>query len=481
MRHLAAFALIAASLLAVERPAAAAPSGGLRLERADVNAYPLVKMYLTYVEADGRIVTGKTRDDFKFIFDSNEQGTAADAKPIDQTGEPVYMVVVVQVSGAMSDALDQEKAGVRALASAAADMKGSKVALITYASETKRLAELSKPEEIDGKAGGIALDTEGSEVHLLDSVRTAIDMLNARTVPDNARKLIVVFSDGLDVAGGEKKGFTELGKKAQLAGIVIDTIGYAPFEASKLKNLSEMVKQANGNARECKNAQEVSQQFANVADELKKQYVVLFQSAISGDGKEHVLQVVSDTGGKPVYSNNVTKICINSEVGPLETPFWKKWWFWVFCVVLPILLIVGLIVALRSKQPEPVMMQAPAEEAPGGPQKTMALDVGMITGKGPTVGWIVGLGGKYADQTFKLKAGGRTTIGRLGDNDIQIEDGLVSGKHCEVRYDGSTYKIVDLGSSNGIVLNEKRVRESELVDGDTIRLGSSEFKFKAVN
>ena len=60
---------------------------------------------------DGRVVTGKTKDEFKLIFDSNEQGVAADAKPIDQTGQPIYMVVVVQVSGAMADALYTPRAG----------------------------------------------------------------------------------------------------------------------------------------------------------------------------------------------------------------------------------------------------------------------------------------------------------------------------------------------------------------------------------
>jgi pSer/pThr/pTyr-binding forkhead associated (FHA) protein len=57
----------------------------------------------------------------------------------------------------------------------------------------------------------------------------------------------------------------------------------------------------------------------------------------------------------------------------------------------------------------------------------------------------------------------------------------MSGKHCEVRYDGNTYKIVDLGSTNGIVLNDKKVRESDLVDGDSFKLGRTEFKFKAIN
>jgi hypothetical protein len=125
--------------LALARPVAAAPSTGLHLDRADVGDYPLVKLYMTYVEGDGRVVTGKTKEEFKFIFDSNEQGIASDVKTFDQVAEPVFIVLVVQVSNAMGEAIEEEKRGVRAIAAAAKDLPGSKVALISYASETKRL------------------------------------------------------------------------------------------------------------------------------------------------------------------------------------------------------------------------------------------------------------------------------------------------------------------------------------------------------
>src|SRR4051812_34434377 len=104
--------------------AARADKPKLHLERVDVDKYPLIKANLSLVESDGRVVTGKTKDDFKLIFDSNEQGTAADAKPIDQTGEPVFMVIVGQVSQAMHEVFDDEKRGIKTLAAAAADMKG---------------------------------------------------------------------------------------------------------------------------------------------------------------------------------------------------------------------------------------------------------------------------------------------------------------------------------------------------------------------
>ena len=469
---IAAIALLAAS-------SAGAEKAKLHLARADVSQYPLLKLYLDFVDGDGRVVTGKGRDDFKLIFDSNEQGAAADAKTIDQTGEPVYLVVVAQASSAMHEVFDDEKKGVKQLVQAAGDLKGSKVALIAYAQESKRLVELSGATEAAAAVDGMQEDVEGTEVHLLDAIRTAIDLLNAKGVPDEARKLVVVFSDGIDVGGAERKGFAELGRRALRANIVVDAIGYAPFEPGKLRNLAELPRQTNGTDRVCKSAQEVGAAFASVADELKKEYVVLFRSLIAGDAREHTIQVLHESAGQTVYSNNVTKICENHGPPPGESIF-RRWWFWTFVVAPPALLLLVLLIGYLARAREPQPLPAPSPPPPSmEPQRTIALDVS-VGSKGPTVGWIVGLGGRYADVTFKLLPQ-RTVIGTAGDADIRIEDPKVSRRHCEIRHDGQGYKIVDLGSTNGTILNDRRVPQGDLVDGDLLRLGTLEFKFKSIN
>jgi hypothetical protein len=476
-RFAAAFlvATLAASPALAEKPK-------LHLQLGDVDNYPLIKTNLVLVENDGRIITGKGPADFKLTFDSNDQNIAADVKTVDQLGEPVYMVVVVQVSTAMHDVIEDVKRGTKQLAQAAADLKGSKVGLIAYAQDVKRVAEMGKPEAIDGAAGGLAEDTEGTEVHLLDAIRTALDFLNAKGIPDKGRKVIVVFSDGIDVSGTDKKGFMELGKRANLAGITIDTIGYSPFDPTKLRNFNELTRQTNGTDRTCKSAQDVSAQFSNTADEVRKQYVVLFQSIIAGDGKEHTVQVVEDAAGSGVYSETINRICETHAPPPAPG---RPWWFWLLVIGLPVLLIVGILLFLRARAnreevPEPVAAPAPSAPAPApSSNRTMAIDL-HVGDKGPTIGWIVGMNGRYVDKTFKLNPA-RTVIGTSTEADIVIEDPKASRKHCEIRFDGGSFKIVDLGSTNGVVLNDKRTPTADLVDGDLFRLGGSDFKFKSIN
>jgi FHA domain-containing protein len=71
----------------------------------------------------------------------------------------------------------------------------------------------------------------------------------------------------------------------------------------------------------------------------------------------------------------------------------------------------------------------------------------------------------------------RAVLGRSRDCDVRVSDLNVSRRHAEVREDGDAYVLVDLGSTNGTLLNGQRVDRERLEDGDTITLGSTEIVF----
>jgi hypothetical protein len=73
--------------------------------------------------------------------------------------------------------------------------------------------------------------------------------------------------------------------------------------------------------------------------------------------------------------------------------------------------------------------------------------------------------------------GRRVVIGRSRDCDIQLADANVSRRHAELRQEGASYWIVDLGSTNGVEVNGKRVKRAKLRSGDTITMGSTELTF----
>jgi hypothetical protein len=71
----------------------------------------------------------------------------------------------------------------------------------------------------------------------------------------------------------------------------------------------------------------------------------------------------------------------------------------------------------------------------------------------------------------------KVVLGRSRDCDIQLADANVSRRHAELRQEGASYWIVDLGSTNGMEVNGKRVKRAKLSSGDTITLGSTEITF----
>ncbi len=71
----------------------------------------------------------------------------------------------------------------------------------------------------------------------------------------------------------------------------------------------------------------------------------------------------------------------------------------------------------------------------------------------------------------------RLTIGRKPDNDIQIDNLAVSGKHALVITILDDSFLEDLGSTNGTYVNGKLVKKHALKDGDVIAIGKHELKY----
>ena len=68
---------------------------------------------------------------------------------------------------------------------------------------------------------------------------------------------------------------------------------------------------------------------------------------------------------------------------------------------------------------------------------------------------------------------GRNVIGRGTEADIRLPDTGVSRKHVDVVLDSGTAWVEDLGSTNGTLVNGRRISRQALADGDVIRIGHS--------
>jgi hypothetical protein len=77
---------------------------------------------------------------------------------------------------------------------------------------------------------------------------------------------------------------------------------------------------------------------------------------------------------------------------------------------------------------------------------------------------------------FDLKPG-INRIGRNSSNTFQVHDKSISGTHCEIIVEGDSVRVRDLDSTNGTFVDDVRISESVLHEGQTLRLGSCTFCF----
>ncbi|MGH2429384.1 MAG: FhaA domain-containing protein [Candidatus Limnocylindria bacterium] len=69
-------------------------------------------------------------------------------------------------------------------------------------------------------------------------------------------------------------------------------------------------------------------------------------------------------------------------------------------------------------------------------------------------------------------------IGRASDNDVIVDDPMVSRHHCQLKLQHGAYGLADLGSRNGSSVNGQPVSEIALGPGDVIRIGDTEIEFQ---
>jgi pSer/pThr/pTyr-binding forkhead associated (FHA) protein len=78
--------------------------------------------------------------------------------------------------------------------------------------------------------------------------------------------------------------------------------------------------------------------------------------------------------------------------------------------------------------------------------------------------------------TFRLAAGAIKTVGRATRADFIVDAALVSRLHCRLTAGDEAVEVLDLKSTNGTFVNDRRVHKAKLAAGDRLRVGRIELR-----
>jgi hypothetical protein len=365
--------------------------------------------------------------------------------------------------------------------------KNTKAALYTYGEKVDVRSPMGPIGGLSGDALGA--QSEYSKINT-KSLKTGLQVARTELSDQPGRRVLVVIGDGNDQIEtySVKDEVNQLGEASiEVYALCATPASLPPINKKNCNKLGELGGVAIVEQREG---------FAQAAEDLAKAIASVYTAEFPGllddgtelpyDGEDHEITVQAkqeSTEGKSIVFPKKAKTV------EVEAPKTSLLWLWILLGVVGLIavLIVAVVLFKRGSEDEideepvaqaPPPVAAPMPAAPAKPAGTMMLNVGGDEAM-PVVGWIVPLNGPNAWQTFKLSA--KTAIGKGEECQVFINDPFMSSKHAEIVANPTGYVIMDAGSTNGILVNSKKVSSQELLDNDVFTCGKTEFKYKSIN
>lgn len=282
----------------------------LRIEGADVAAFPRVAVTVTVRDANGVPVPDLDAGAFEINEDrAPEAQPIVAVEPVVNRELPTGLVLVMDISGSMvGKPLTDAKAAAQSLITQLGAQ--DEVAFIAFA-DVVNLDTLDTAREHPATADHQVLTAlvEGLQAAggtpLYDALYKSVRWAEEAELGHRA---VILLTDGVDEGPGSLVASAETPiQEATRANVPVFTIGLG----SKIDRgyLERVARTTGGFYQETPDSADLSQLFLNVLDYLQQQYVITYESGLPGDGAAHRVQVGVSVGSR--------KATDEREFGPL--------------------------------------------------------------------------------------------------------------------------------------------------------------------
>ena len=244
----------------------------------------VVPSYVTVTDANNRLVTDLTRDDFEIL----DNGRPQEITIFDNEVRPISAVVMLDTSISMTDRLKDlydgaEQFLMRLLPHDRASV-GAFSDKIEFATDFTgdRNSLIAALKHLDF----------GNETRLYDALYASLDQL----VKVEGRKVILLFTDGKDFGSRQRSGPAlerARTEEVMIYGIGLETEffnGQSMVRSKPDSILNRFAGETGGGFFDLKKNADLGTAFTRIAQELRSQYLIGFSPAIL-DGKVHKLDI----------------------------------------------------------------------------------------------------------------------------------------------------------------------------------------------
>ncbi len=89
---------------------------------------------------------------------------------------------------------------------------------------------------------------------------------------------------------------------------------------------------------------------------------------------------------------------------------------------------------------------------------------------------LIGISDPVSGKSWALSST-RLVVGRVDSCDIHLDDPSVSSEHARLTHDSEGWRVANLLSTNGTFVNDEKISNRALNDGDRLRFGRVELRF----
>ena len=320
-----------------------------------------------------------------------------------------------------------------------------KIGISAFDTDIKELAPIGS-DDADTLNALVKIKAEGQATEFYKSVLDAIVVLKNVNA---TRKGLVILSDGKDEDRAYKS--SDVVSAAKEAGVVILGLGYSerPADAPYLQNLKRLADDTYGQFFNLSDQKRQTDFFKNPYGFIEGGGTIVISSS-EFHGRQNVTLSLGMGDDKSIDVEAPVDIPDTRTFFQKVRDFILSYWLFIAAslVLLALLIYVAYRLHDKKKLEKPIIIEYAYLVEPSGLEQ------------------------KYSMSKTAIR------IGRSKDNDICLSNDSISTHHAEIHRvrDGSFY-IVDLGSTNGLLVNDKKITQHVLLSGDIVELGEVRLKF----
>jgi Ca-activated chloride channel homolog len=231
----------------------------------------------TVVTADGRFVKGLERNAFRL----REDDRAVELSSFEPAGAPLELVLALDLSGSMKDALPDLRAAAKTFLAALGPQ--DHVTLLTFNDRITTAA--ARPAGADARTRALDGMHAGGSTALYDAIAQGLRLLDRQS----GRRALVVFSDGEDQASRASLDQVRGALGESDATLFAVGLGRGTEVKALQRTLTDLAEASGGRAVFADDSRGLASPFAAILEDLSNQYVLGF--AAKRDGQYHGLVV----------------------------------------------------------------------------------------------------------------------------------------------------------------------------------------------